>query len=99
VQTVTDFGQLAQIEIGGTKGKVLTTSVQQIYADFLSAVAVIRDCGIDLMNVEAQEFDDVFYRWRCSIKVRACVLTAPPCRARLAMRRTCTAVARSWNGG
>ena len=33
-QTIVQFTKLARLEVGGTKGKTLTTSVQQIYADF-----------------------------------------------------------------
>ena len=38
-QTVLQFNKLERVEVGGTKGKTLTTSVRQIYADFLQAVA------------------------------------------------------------
>ena len=37
-QTIVQFSKLAKIEVGGTKGKTLTTSVQQIHADFQLAV-------------------------------------------------------------
>jgi dynein heavy chain len=33
-QTIVQFTRLGKIEIGGTKGKTLSTSVQQIYSDF-----------------------------------------------------------------
>ena len=36
------FGQLSKIEIGGTKGKVLAASVQQIHSDFTQAVNRVR---------------------------------------------------------
>ena len=32
------FSKLAKIEIGGTKGKTLTTSVHQVHQDFQTAV-------------------------------------------------------------
>ena len=36
-QTIVAFGKLEKIEIGGTKGKTLTTSVQHLFADYHSA--------------------------------------------------------------
>ena len=41
-QTIVQFNKLERIEIGGTKGKTLTTSVQQIYSDFLAAMVGAR---------------------------------------------------------
>jgi dynein heavy chain len=38
-QTIVQFSKLAKIEVGGTKGKTLTTSIKQIYEDFHSAVS------------------------------------------------------------
>ena len=39
VNTKLQYIKLEKIEVGGTKGKVLTTSVAQIYVDFLRAIA------------------------------------------------------------
>jgi hypothetical protein len=33
------FGRLERVEIGGTKGKALTSAIKQIHADFLAAHA------------------------------------------------------------
>eukprot|EP00232_Nephroselmis_pyriformis_P019075 CAMPEP_0182900652 /NCGR_PEP_ID=MMETSP0034_2-20130328/28990_1 /TAXON_ID=156128 /ORGANISM="Nephroselmis pyriformis, Strain CCMP717" /LENGTH=4527 /DNA_ID=CAMNT_0025034901 /DNA_START=131 /DNA_END=13711 /DNA_ORIENTATION=+ len=67
-QTVLQFNKLEKVEIGGTKGKTLTTSVRQIYADFLQAVAKFQNVTYDIMDVESKEFDDDFYEFRCVIK-------------------------------
>jgi len=40
--TIVQFCALDKIEIGGTKGKILTTSVQQIHAEFGDAVNEFR---------------------------------------------------------
>ena len=69
MQTITEFSQLSHIEVGGTKGKVLSTSVQQVYADFQTAVNAIRVANLDVMDVDAHSFDSEFYKWRCSVKV------------------------------
>ncbi|KAK9808985.1 hypothetical protein WJX72_007373 [[Myrmecia] bisecta] len=67
-QTALQFHKLERVEIGGTKGKTLTTSVKQIYADFQAAVEKFQKLAYDAMNVDAKEFDDDFYAFRCVIK-------------------------------
>jgi dynein heavy chain len=67
-QTIVQFNRLGKIEIGGTKGKTLTTSVQQIFADFQAGVAAFQGVSYDIMDVSAKEFDDDFYEFRCRIK-------------------------------
>ena len=68
-QTTMQFGNLAKIEVGGTKGKILTTSVLQIHADFSAAVHAVRKHGDErLLDTDAKEFDDAFYEFRVSVK-------------------------------
>ena len=67
-QTIVQFSQLGEIEVGGTKGKTLTTSVQQIFSDFNTAVASFENVTYDIMDVNAKRFDDDFYEFRCTIK-------------------------------
>lgn len=67
-QTIVQFSKLAKIEVGGTKGKTLTLSVQQIYSDFLAAVVAFQNVPYDIMDVGATQFDDDFYEFRCKIK-------------------------------
>ncbi|OQS01624.1 dynein heavy chain [Achlya hypogyna] len=67
-QTILQFGKLAKIEVGGTKGKTLTTSVQQIYADFQDTVVVVQNVSYDLMDIDAKGFDDDFYEFRSKNK-------------------------------
>lgn len=62
------FSKLGKIEVGGTKGKTLTTSVQQIFADFENAVEAFKAVTYDIMDVSAKQFDDDFYEFRCKIK-------------------------------
>ena len=66
--TIVQFTKLNKIEIGGTKGKTLTTSVKQIHTEFLLAVEEFKKVNYDIMNVGAKEFDDDFYEFRCKIK-------------------------------
>jgi len=67
-QTIVQFSKLAKIEVGGTKGKTLTASVQQIHFDFMSAVELFKAVPYDIMDVGAKQFDDDFYGFRCAIK-------------------------------
>ena len=67
MQTIVQFSKLEKIEVGGTKGKALTSSVQQIYTEFLAATQVFKNAPYDIMNVEHKDFDDDFYAFRCNI--------------------------------
>ncbi|POM64593.1 Dynein heavy chain [Phytophthora palmivora] len=67
-QTIYQFQKLAQMEIGGTKGKTLTTSVHQIYADFQETLAQMKNVQYDLMDLDAKHFEDDFYAFRSKNK-------------------------------
>lgn len=67
-QTLYQFEKLAQMEIGGNKGKTLTASVNQIYADFQETFAQIKNARYDLMNIDARNFEDDFYVFRSKNK-------------------------------
>ena len=67
MQTIVQFSKLEKVEVGGTKGKALTSSVQQIYTEFLEATTVFKNADYDIMNVEHKQFDDDFYAFRCNI--------------------------------
>jgi len=67
-QTILMFTKLAKIEIGGTKGKTLTTSIAQIYSDFMQAVDDIRTVGKGILDLGNKAFEDGFYDFRNRIK-------------------------------
>jgi dynein heavy chain len=67
-QTIYQFQKLAQMEIGGTKGKTLTTSVHQIHADFQDTLAQMKNVQYDLMDLDAKHFEDDFYAFRSKNK-------------------------------
>eukprot|EP01038_Epipyxis_sp_PR26KG_P005405 gene5405-7492_t len=67
-QTITMFSKLSKIEIGGTKGKTLTTSVVQIYSDFNQSVDIIRSVGAGILDLSNKKFDDAFYEFRTRMK-------------------------------
>lgn len=67
-QTILMFTKLAKIEIGGTKGKILTTSISQVYLDFNQAVEGIRLVGKGILNLENKQFEEAFYDFRNRMK-------------------------------
>ena len=67
-QTIVQFSKLADIEVGGTKGKTLTNSVRQISNEFVNVVDTFKNVDYDIMDVSAKRFDDDFYEFRCKIK-------------------------------
>eukprot|EP00981_Chlorochromonas_danica_P014353 scaffold7822_cov179-Ochromonas_danica.AAC.14 len=67
-QTIVMFSKLAKIEVGGTKGKTLTTSVAQIYADFNQAIDAIRAVGKGILDLGNKKFEEAFYEFRNRIK-------------------------------
>lgn len=68
-QTIVQFSKIEKIEIGGTKGKTLSTSVRQIYSDFTESVATFKKVPYDVIDVSAKQFDDDFYEFRCKVKM------------------------------
>jgi dynein heavy chain len=67
-QTILQFSKLSKIEVGGTKGKTLTTSIAQIYSDFTQAIDNVRAVGKGILDLENKGFDDAFYEFRTRMK-------------------------------
>jgi dynein heavy chain len=68
VQTILQFGRLGKIEVGGTKGKSLTTSIAQIFVDFQFSVSLIKEAGKGILDLDNKVFDDAFYDFRSRMK-------------------------------
>ena len=69
--TIMAFSKLAKIEVGGTKGKTLTTSINQIYFDFNAAVGAVKNVDYDVMDLSdssAKAFENNYYEFRGKIK-------------------------------
>ena len=64
---VVQFQKLEKIEIGGNKGRTLSASVGQIYADFSAVLENFKKVGYDVLDVEVKQFDDDFYEFRCQV--------------------------------
>ncbi len=66
--TYVQFSSLERVEVGGTKGKSLSESINQIYLEFKEAVNVFQSVHYDIMDIVAKEFDDDFVIFRNKIK-------------------------------
>ena len=68
VETVHQFQRLEKIEIGGTKGRTLTTSVIQVYKDFLDALSVFLQIEYVVFDLEEKQFEIDYSHFRMKIK-------------------------------
>jgi len=66
--TIIQFSALQKIDIGNTKGKTLTATVEQIFQEFTLAQNQFTAITYDIMDIEMREFDDDFYKFRQRIK-------------------------------
>jgi dynein heavy chain len=68
MQTILQFNKLARVEIGGTKGKILTANVQQIYTDFAQAILPFHNAEYNIVSVDTKQFEDDFYSFRLMVQ-------------------------------
>jgi dynein heavy chain len=66
--SIIQFTKLQRIEIGNTKGKTLTQTVNQIFEEFQKAVSEFMEVKYDIMNIDKREFEDDFYKFKQRIK-------------------------------
>ena len=67
-QTILQFGKLGRVEIGGTKGKILTVNVQQIFDDFSHSIISFKTAEYNIVSVESKQFEDDFYTFRLVVQ-------------------------------
>ncbi|GAX83887.1 hypothetical protein CEUSTIGMA_g11312.t1, partial [Chlamydomonas eustigma] len=68
MSTCVQFNKLERVEIGGTKGKVLTNGVKAIHTDFQTAVEKFKGVEYDVMDTDAKQFDEDFFSFRVVVK-------------------------------
>ena len=68
MQTILQFNKLERIEIGGTKGKILTANVGQIFAEFNQAIFPFKMAEYSLVSVDSHKFEDDFYTFRLQVQ-------------------------------
>ncbi|KAI8812367.1 dynein heavy chain and region D6 of dynein motor-domain-containing protein [Cladochytrium replicatum] len=56
-ETIIEFNRLEKVEIGGTKGKILSSQVAQIFSEFTSALTVFSKLKYDVLDTSLGDFD------------------------------------------
>ena len=67
-KTIIQFSKLAKVEIGGTKGSTLTSTIQQIKDDFQRSVDAVKSLEYDIMDIKAVKFDSEYSKFRKFVK-------------------------------
>lgn len=68
VKTVLQFHKLERVDIGGTKGKVLSQSVAKVHEEFEKAVDKFRRVPYDIFDVKEAAFIQDFHEFRLTIR-------------------------------
>ncbi|TPX70381.1 hypothetical protein SpCBS45565_g01824 [Spizellomyces sp. 'palustris'] len=55
--TIIEFNRLEKIEIGGTKGKILSSQVAQIFTEFTSALGAFSKLKYDVLDLNLNDFE------------------------------------------
>eukprot|EP00656_Telonema_subtile_P018040 TRINITY_DN1972_c0_g1_i10.p1 TRINITY_DN1972_c0_g1~~TRINITY_DN1972_c0_g1_i10.p1 ORF type:complete len:4525 (-),score=1414.93 TRINITY_DN1972_c0_g1_i10:97-13671(-) len=66
IETLTNFERLERIEIGGTQGKLLSESIQELFLGFKEALKIFEGITYDIFDINDKSFDqdfDVFSKW------------------------------------
>ena len=56
--TINEFNRLEKIEIGGTKGKILSSQVAQIFVEFQTALKAFAGLKYDILNLSSRDFSN-----------------------------------------
>ncbi|KAJ3220317.1 hypothetical protein HK099_004389 [Clydaea vesicula] len=55
--TIIEFNRLEKVEVGGTKGKILSSQVAQIFTEFTVALSAFSKIKYDILNINTTEFE------------------------------------------
>ena len=67
-KTIIQFSKLSKVEIGGTKGSTLTSTIQQIKDDFQRSADAVKNLEYDIMDIKAVQFDSEYSKFRKVVK-------------------------------
>ncbi|KXS10801.1 hypothetical protein M427DRAFT_103173 [Gonapodya prolifera JEL478] len=56
-ETIIEFNRLEKVEVGGTKGKILSSQVVQIFTEFTTALQVFSKLKYDILDLSLPDFD------------------------------------------
>lgn len=62
------FTQLSSLEIGGTKGSMLTVEVRDVSESFARSFQRFKEVQYDILDVGAKKFEEDYYEFRVSMK-------------------------------
>eukprot|EP00003_Mantamonas_plastica_P006669 TRINITY_DN1548_c0_g2_i8.p1 TRINITY_DN1548_c0_g2~~TRINITY_DN1548_c0_g2_i8.p1 ORF type:complete len:4445 (-),score=1771.15 TRINITY_DN1548_c0_g2_i8:52-13386(-) len=68
LQTIDEFTTLEKVEIGGTKGKILSAQLTQIYTEFNNAVESFQTVEYDILDTASKDFERDWSEFRLTIK-------------------------------
>ncbi len=68
VQYLVQYSKLSKVEVGGTKGNILTSSIRQISFEFEMAFDKFKHAPYDIMDISVKQFDDDFSDLCATIK-------------------------------
>jgi dynein heavy chain len=57
-EIIIEFNRLEKIEIGGTKGKILSSQVAQIFNEFTIGLTAFAKLKYDILNIALKQFDE-----------------------------------------
>ncbi|KAJ3128700.1 hypothetical protein HK098_003691 [Nowakowskiella sp. JEL0407] len=56
-ETIIEFNRLEKVEMGGTKGKILSSQVAQIFTEFTAALSSMAKIKYDILNIALPDFE------------------------------------------
>ncbi|KAH6561308.1 hypothetical protein BASA62_009917 [Batrachochytrium salamandrivorans] len=77
-ETIIEFNRLEKIEIGGTKGKILSFQVAQIFSEFVTALSGFSKLKYDVLDISLFEFDVDLNKFHEKITDLDCRIGHPP---------------------
>eukprot|EP00929_Paragymnodinium_shiwhaense_P077084 TRINITY_DN3967_c0_g3_i3.p1 TRINITY_DN3967_c0_g3~~TRINITY_DN3967_c0_g3_i3.p1 ORF type:complete len:4541 (+),score=1544.66 TRINITY_DN3967_c0_g3_i3:127-13749(+) len=66
--TVVHYHKLERVEVGGTRGRLLTATVVSIFEEFNAAVAKFQAVPYDIMDVGVSAFDEDFFKFKATVR-------------------------------
>ena len=67
MSTIVEFSKLERVEIGGTRGALLSAQVSQVFEDFTHETNAFLSISYDVLSPEETRFDDDLRRFRVTI--------------------------------
>ena len=66
--TIVEFNRLEKVEVGGTKGKILSSQVAQIFAEFTTAFSGFKQIKYDVLDLQNSEFEADMSKFQAKIE-------------------------------